>query len=263
MDAPALTPPLLFISDVHLGGFSASKNIHIKSEFIQLINYCQRNDIRIAILGDLFDYWMEYPNFVPTLGKSLLDRFEDFNNQLGPTLYITGNHDNWTRNHLIDRGFYLIHEQYQFTLKDKQILTLHGDGLTDPSFNIARPLLHRFLRSPSFVDIFQTIFPPKMGIKIMKTFSRITRTMDWNPQKENKLNSWAKIQLKHDEHDIILCGHDHIPRRKQFPFGTYINLGTFYNHHTMAFYNNNEINLVCWEADTQTLKQFKTTDINE
>ncbi|NIU01308.1 MAG: hypothetical protein GWN62_08805, partial [Aliifodinibius sp.] len=101
--------PLLFISDVHLGGFSDNKNERIESELIQLINYCQRNDIHLAVLGDLFDYWMEYPDFVPNLGRKLLDRFESFNKELGPTLYITGNHDNWTRNHLEDRGFYLIH----------------------------------------------------------------------------------------------------------------------------------------------------------
>lgn len=257
MDVPALNSPLLFISDIHLGGFSESQNARIQSELIQLINYCQRNDIRIAILGDLFDYWMEYPNAVPQLGKSLLDRFEAFNKQMGPTLFITGNHDNWTRAHLSNRGFYLVHEDYVFHLDDKQFLTLHGDGLADPVHNLERPLIHRFLRSPSFVKFFQTVFPPKMGIAIMKYFSRITRQMDWNPQKEKKLNNWAKNQLKSNKHDFILCGHDHIPRKKQFPFGTYINLGTFYEHRTMAFYNNNEMNLVCWEVNSQTLKQFK------
>lgn len=259
MDAPALTPPLLFISDVHLGGFSASNNERIQSELIQLVNYCQRNNIRIAILGDLFDYWMEYPNTVPTLGKSLLDRFEKFNKQLGPTLFITGNHDNWTRTHLSNRGFHLIHEEYEFTIDDNLILTLHGDGLANPNYNLQRPLMHRFLRSPSFIKFFQSVFPPKMGMAVMKYFSRITRKIDWNPRKEEKLNKWAKKQLKNSDHDYIISGHDHIPRMKQFPFGTYINLGTFYEHRTMVFYNNNEMNLVCWEVNSQTLKQLKLT----
>ncbi|MEL7834349.1 UDP-2,3-diacylglucosamine diphosphatase [Fodinibius sp. Rm-B-1B1-1] len=257
MDGPALNPPLLFISDVHLGGFSKSRNARIQSELIQLINYCQRNDIRIAILGDLFDYWMEYPNTIPKLGKSLLDRFETFNKQMGPTLFITGNHDNWTRDHLSNRGFYLVHEDYVFHLDDKQFLTLHGDGLADPAYKLERPLMHRFLRAPSFVKFFQSLFPPNIGIAIMKHFSRITRKMDWDPQKEKKLNNWAKTQLKSNNHDVILCGHDHIPRKKQFPFGTYINLGTFYEHRSMVYYNKNEINLVCWEVNSQTLKQFK------
>jgi UDP-2,3-diacylglucosamine pyrophosphatase LpxH len=259
MDSPALQLPLLFISDVHLGGFSDAKNERIESELIQLINYCQRNDIRLAVLGDLFDYWMEYPGFVPKLGKKLLDRLEDFNSQLGPTLYITGNHDNWTRNHLIDRGFYLVHESYQFSTNDKKILTLHGDGLTDPKYNLKRPLMHRLLRSQKFVKLFQTVFPPQTGNTIMKYFSRVTRKMDWDTRKEEQLNKWAKHLLKNSDVEVILTGHDHIPRRKQFPFGTYINLGTFYDHQTMAFYNNDGFSLVCWEPELQTLKQFETS----
>lgn len=259
MDSPALQSPLLFISDIHLGGFTDTQNTRIESELIQLINYCQRNNIRLAVLGDLFDYWMEYPGFVPKIGKKLLTRFEDFNNQLGPTLYITGNHDNWTRNHLIDRGFYLIHEQYQFNTNDKEILALHGDGLNDPKYELKRPLMHRVLRSRAFVKLFQTLFPPQTGNFIMKYFSRMTRKMEYNTRKEDQLNNWAKHQLKDSDVDIILSGHDHIPRQKQFPFGTYINLGTFYNHQTMAYYNNEGISLVCWEPELQTLTEFEPT----
>jgi len=257
MNSPALQLPLLFISDVHLGGFSDTKNERIESELIQLINYCQRNGIRLAVLGDLFDYWMEYPEVVPKLGNKLLDRFEDFNRQLGPTLYITGNHDNWTRNHFKDRGFYLVHEHYQFNIDDKEVLALHGDGLANPKYKLKRPLMHRILRNPQFIKLFQRIFPPQTGNTIMKYFSRITRKMDWDTRKEDQLNNWAKHQLKNSDIEVILTGHDHIPRRKQFPFGTYINLGTFYNHQTMVYYNNDGFSLVCWRPELQTLKKFE------
>lgn len=260
MKSPLLKQPILFISDVHLGGFSGKENARIESELIQLINYCQRNKIHLAILGDLFDYWMEYPNHVPKIGKKLLDRFEDFNNSLGPTLFITGNHDNWTKNHFVKKGFYLIHEDYQFSINNQHILTLHGDGLKDKKYHFKRPLLHRILRSSSFVKIFQSVFPPETGINIMKYFSRITRIMEWEQHKEKNLNRWAKHLLKTSDIDVILSGHDHIPRMKQFPFGTYINLGTFYKHRTMAFYNNSGLSLVCWKPDIQTLKQFEISN---
>lgn len=259
MDSPALQQPLLFISDVHLGGFSNTQNERIESELIQLINYCQRNDIRLAVLGDLFDYWMEYPEFVPDLGKKLLDRFEDFNTKLGPTLYITGNHDNWTRDHLKKRGFYLIHEQYLFSTNNKKVLALHGDGLSDPAYNLRRPLMHRILRSRKFVTLFQKVFPPQMGNSVMKYFSRLTRKMEWDARKKEQLNNWARQQLKNSDVEIILTGHDHIPRRKHFTFGTYINLGTFYKHKTMCYYNNDGFSLVCWKPELQTLNQFETS----
>lgn len=250
---------MLFLSDAHLGGFSTEENARIESELIQLINYCQRNDIRMTILGDLFDYWMEYPDHVPQLGKKLLERFQDFNNQLGPTLFITGNHDNWTRDHLTQRGFYLEHESYFYSLDDQKIMTLHGDGLSDGRHNLERPIMHKVLRNKKFLDFFQRVLSPKAGLKTMKYFSRFNRFVEWKSDQSQKLDCWAKQQLKKSDIDFILCGHDHIPRRKQFPFGTYINLGTFYKHKTMAYCNNDVISLVCWEPETQSLTQFETT----
>jgi UDP-2,3-diacylglucosamine pyrophosphatase LpxH len=254
---PTLSQPLLFISDVHIGGFSDQENERIESELIQLVNYCQQNKIQIAILGDLFDYWMEYPDTVPSIGEQLLNRFEEFNQELGPTLFITGNHDNWTRDHLSQRGFYLEDEQHSFTIDSNRLMALHGDGLANPDLKLPRPFLHRLLRNEKFLTIFQSVFPADVGLKIMKYFSRLTRRIDEENQRVKRLNGWARQQLKQTDTDIILCGHDHIPRQKQFPFGTYINLGTFYYHRTMALYNNDMISLVCWKADTQTIKQLR------
>jgi UDP-2,3-diacylglucosamine pyrophosphatase LpxH len=201
---------------------------------------------------------MEYPNWVPKIGTTLLNRFEEFNKKLGPTLYITGNHDNWTREHLIERGFFLEHEYQIFSINDQKMMALHGDGLSDADWSLERPAMHQFLRNHSFVHRFQSIFPPRLGISLMKYFSRVTRMMDWESQKEEKLNEWSKDQLNKTDLDIILCGHDHVPRMKQFPFGTFINLGTFYQHRTMAYYNKNAISLVCWEPETQSLKKIET-----
>ena len=257
MEKPSLEPPILFISDAHLGGFSEQENARIESELIQLLNFCQRNNIHLAVLGDLFDYWMEYPNTVPKLGQQLLGRFEEFNNQLGPTLYITGNHDNWTGGHLQNRGFVIEHEFKTFSIDDKLFMVLHGDGLSDNKFNLPRPKLHRFIRSDSFIRIFQRVLPPRMGLTIMKYFSRLTRFLDQN-QDEETLLQWAKYQLKHQKVSTIICGHNHVPRQKQFPFGTYINLGTFYKHRTMAYYNKGEISLVHWELQTQSLQNYES-----
>lgn len=258
MDQPRLEQPILFISDIHLGGFSKQENQRIENELIQLIDYCEQHNFRIAILGDLFDYWMEYPNHVPNLGQTLLDRFESFNKKVGTSLYITGNHDNWTRDHLSNRGFYLQHNQYEFSINNQKIMALHGDGLADSDYNLSRPLIHKFLRNELFLNIYQTMLPPRAGIKTMKYFSRFSRYIDDETDNSEKLNNWAKEQLTKTGVDIILCGHDHLPRAKHFPYGTYINLGTFYQHQTMAFYNNDSISLVCWESEKRSLTPYGT-----
>lgn len=256
MDELTLSAPILFISDAHLGGFSDTENTRIESELIQLINYCQRNNIRLAVLGDLFDYWMEFPDYIPSLGRQLLDRFEEYNRTLGPTLYITGNHDNWTRGHLSDRGFHVVPEYVELTLDGKKIMLLHGDGLADGTFGLKRPFMHRLLRDSSFIKLYQQVFTPSVGLWLMKHFSKFNRWINREEDNRATLTNWTKQQLQQSEFDLIISGHDHIPRREQFTFGRYINLGTFYKHRTMAFYNNTSADLVFWEPGTQSLQPF-------
>ncbi|WP_185958227.1 UDP-2,3-diacylglucosamine diphosphatase [Fodinibius sediminis] len=255
-----LSPPILFLSDAHLGGFSDAENKRIESDLIQLIDYCRHHEIRIAVLGDLFDYWMEFPGHIPSLGRRLLDRFEEYNRALGPTFYITGNHDNWTFGHLADRGFRVVSEQVELTVDEKKILLLHGDGLADPRFELQRPLVHRILRHPQFIRLYRSLFSPAWALRLMKSFSKWNRKIGSDEEDGAPLTRWAKRQLKNSEYDLVICGHDHIPRMKQFAFGSYINLGTFYQHRTMAYYNNRSIDLVSWDAGAQMLQLFDSTN---
>lgn len=259
MDDLVLSPPILFVSDAHLGGFSESENARIETELVQLINYCQRNTIQIALLGDLFDYWMEYPSHVPMLGRELLDRFEDYNRTLGPTLYITGNHDNWTRGHLSDRGFHVVSEFVELVLDGKKVMLLHGDGLADASHELKRPFIHRLLRHTGFIKLYQGLLPPSAGLMVMKYVSKTNRRLN-SQDNSAKLTGWARGRLQNSELDLIISGHDHIPRKKQFSFGSYINSGTFFKHRSMVFYNNSSAELVCWKPGMQTLQSFDSTD---
>lgn len=254
MDEPNLKPPVLFISDAHLGGFSEAENARIEKELIQLIDYCQDNGIRLVVLGDLFDYWMEFPDYIPPLGEALLRRFRRYNRQLGPTLFISGNHDNWTRGHLEACGFYVEPEYVIVRLQNRRCLLLHGDGLRNGAFDLKRPLMHRMLRHPLFIRYYQQVLSPRLGLRLMKYFSRFNRWMDRDRDYAAPLNRWAEELLEDAPLDFIICGHDHVPRRKHFSFGSYINLGTFFKHRTMAFYNNGAVSLVHWKPDTCSLK---------
>lgn len=243
----------LFVSDAHLGGFSDTKNKQIEQELIHLIDFCEVNGFEIYILGDLFDYWMEYPGHKPNLGEALLRRFKTFNaNKTGPTLYITGNHDNWTNGYFKTIGFEVEKNHRFLNIEGKKIMLLHGDGLEDPSFKLSRPLFHRLLRNRSFVKMYQTLLPPKAGLDVMKRFSRLARLREVSETEKN-LNNWAKKELETSDTDFILCGHDHTPRMLNYDFGTFINLGTFYQHRSVAAYNNNKFSLVTWDDGVRQL----------
>lgn len=247
----------VFISDVHLGAFSKDTNQQIEEDLIALIQHCKENHLHLYILGDLFDYWMEYPekDFIPDLGQKVLQAFEDYNNSVFPALYITGNHDNWTFGHFEERGFE-IESNFRFkVIGSKRFLLMHGDGIAAKKIDFPRATFHKLLRSRKFVQTYQKILPPKQGIAAMKIFSSITRRK--NNHNPEPLNRQAKKIFEKHNLDFIISGHDHVPRVETFSQGCYINLGTFFNHRTIGLYNNEGLQLVKWKASAKKFLPFE------
>ncbi|MDX1637836.1 MAG: UDP-2,3-diacylglucosamine diphosphatase [Balneolaceae bacterium] len=260
MPTSAEQQPLLFLSDVHLGGFSPDKNQRLEKQLIGLVDYCEENNIKIFLLGDLYDYWMEYPNHRPELGERLNRRFETYNKRFGPTLFITGNHDNWTRSYFESIGF-TVEPDYRLLNRDgTRILLMHGDGLPDTDGTVQRPAMHRLLRNASFISLYQRLFPPATGLAVMKWFSRLNRLLGQFREDAETLDAWAESRLRNTDTDLVLCGHDHIPRKKEYSFGTFCNLGTFYKHRTVALYNNGHVELVVWNDTSRQLENCQLTE---
>jgi UDP-2,3-diacylglucosamine hydrolase len=247
----------IFLSDVHLGAFPEAVDKKIESDLIALLDYCTKHDIQLHILGDLFDYWMEYPGYKPKIGKSMLDAFERFNKNKFPVTYILGNHDNWTQGYFENQiGFRINEDYYGLTVDNIHFFLHHGDGLSDPTMKLPRPHFHKLLRSKWFTTLFQIIFPPDAGLHLMKTFSGMGRE---NIRIEPKrLDNWSESFLERSIFNVVISGHDHIPRVETFSFGTYINLGTFCHHRIVAHYTNGRIKLVTWSAEKNKLVPLNT-----
>ncbi|HKJ33905.1 MAG TPA: UDP-2,3-diacylglucosamine diphosphatase [Balneolales bacterium] len=250
--------PILFISDVHIGGFSKSKEQYIEQDLLSLIDYADNNGYAICVLGDLFDFWMEYPNKRPSIGKKVLDRFARFNKKNTSSLYITGNHDNWVYNYFEKCGFDVDGEYRILKIENKSVLLMHGDGVEDEFLELPRPYFHRILRNPKFVFIFRHLLPPSLGIATTKWFSRFNRTFNEKSEKECTpfIDDWAKRMLAEQKFDVIICGHHHYPRFINVNNGLYINLGNFFNDRTLAIYNNEGFQLVKWHGLNQKIERL-------
>ncbi|HMB41551.1 MAG TPA: UDP-2,3-diacylglucosamine diphosphatase [Balneolaceae bacterium] len=247
----------LFISDVHFGAFEEQKQLQIEKDLFSLIDYCEKHSILLHVLGDLFDYWMEFPNYIPPLGKNILARFGRYHNKVGPTLYVTGNHDFWTVGAFEDIGFDVKKNETTITLGKRSVFLMHGDGIEDKRFKMPRPLLNRVLRHPRFVTFFQAVFSGSGANAVMKRFSEFTRDpMDENPE---KLNGWAHKLISEHHFDVVITGHDHVERTETFSGGIYINCGAFHKKYTLAEYKNEEFKLVRWNSHQKKLLPFKRT----
>ena len=107
-----IEPTHLFLADVHLGS-SKSMGENYERNLCSLINYAAEKKIHLYLLGDIFDYWMEFPNHeqkishnssdnkttIPLIGSMLLDTLHQYNESFTPAYYILGNHDYWDAGH--------------------------------------------------------------------------------------------------------------------------------------------------------------------
>ncbi|RNC80057.1 MAG: hypothetical protein ED557_13085 [Balneola sp.] len=251
----------LFISDVHIGAFSPIKEEELARNLLTLIDYAIEHEALLYVLGDLFDYWMEFPkqNYIPNIGKEVLDKFEEYNRSVAKALFITGNHDNWTFGHFEDRGFDVERNYRVIELEGLKVLLMHGDGQFGKRDDFIRPFYHKVLRHPTFTKIFQKVFSPTLGLSFMKIFSNVTRKRNYrNPV---PLNNHAESILNAKEIDLVLCGHDHIPRMETFSGGRYINSGPFFSDGTLVRYKNGAFELVKWHIETQEFVPFLSNSI--
>ena len=246
----------IFISDVHLGAFSESEEERVETELVELIHYAISKKAHLYILGDLFDYWMEFPKSdqIPSPGKKVLEAFEIYNRTVGPALYITGNHDNWTLGHFETLGFDVENEYKVLELDGLRILLLHGDAVFNSNGGLKRGLLHQILRNRTFLKLYRSILPPSVGIFLMRSFSKLSKLFEH--QDPVPLTDNAKWATEHLPVDVVLCGHDHIPRTEHLEHGLYINTGTFFYHKTVARYVNGEFSLVTWKSNTKEFAPF-------
>ncbi len=247
----------LFISDVHIGAFDSKTEQKIESDLLALITYATETRAKLYVLGDLFDYWMEFPqsNFIPKIGANILAAFEIYNSTVSPAIYITGNHDNWTLNHFKERGFEIESDFRIVDVFNQKIFLMHGDGIFEKTMTLKRPLLHRILRNEWFLKLYRGILPKSLAIKLMQVFSNSTKKIGGrNPY---PLNKNAEEILHGQIASTVITGHDHIPRVETFNSGLYINLGTFFYHRTLVRGVHGVLSLVQWDAQKKQFNEYQ------
>lgn len=252
----------VFVSDVHLGGFEKSDNERIEARFLALIEYVRISRLRLVIAGDLFDYWMDYRNEWPRTFDRVLEAFEELYSQRGEkTLFVTGNHDNWTGPRLAEAGFDLEPDYRILQIGGQRALVMHGDGLLNDEMKLERPRFHRLLRNPYFVKLYQTLLPPVAGIELMRQFSRKSKLRDYMISPDNTtrhLDTWAVGFLKTTtKADVLLCGHHHNAIHLKTGNRQYINLGNFCFGQSLALHTKQGFALVKWNCAESRFEKLK------
>ena len=221
---------IYFLSDAHLGSLAIEKGWAHQKKLIDMLEEMSKDAASIYMLGDMFDFWMEY--FIRDKKKHQYAPFFKELRKLskqGIHVHIfTGNHDLWTFGGMAQLSNAEIHYEPCTILRyGKAIYLAHGDGLLPSNWESLYPKdvkkkIKRFMR---LKDIFRSPFlqfcfrclPPSWGNKFGYEWAKRSRLKEiakpcpYKGEDKEELVLFAKEQEKqHNHRDYYIFGHRHI-----------------------------------------------------
>ena len=90
---------IYFASDNHLGAPSREKSLEREKIFVKWLDKIKKDACEIFLLGDLFDFWIEYNEVVPKGFVRVLGKLAEISDSGIQINFFVGNHDLWTKDY--------------------------------------------------------------------------------------------------------------------------------------------------------------------
>ncbi|MCR5050296.1 MAG: UDP-2,3-diacylglucosamine diphosphatase [Paludibacteraceae bacterium] len=221
---------IYFLSDAHLGSLAIERGWAHQKRLIELLEEMSKDAVSIYMLGDMFDFWMEY--YTHDKAKH---QFSPFFKELRKLTkkgihvhFFTGNHDLWTYGGIEQMSGCQIHyNACDISRYGKSLHLSHGDGVLPSNWETLypKPVVRKIKRFIRLRNIFRSPFlqfcfrclPPAMGNKIGYTWAKRSRLKEianpcpYKGEDQEELVLFAKEQEQRGIHrDYYIFGHRHI-----------------------------------------------------
>jgi UDP-2,3-diacylglucosamine hydrolase len=221
-----MSPPpdrAVFVSDLHLGTRYAGARTDREGLFERFLYGLEGKASRLFLLGDVFEFWMEYRHFIPKHHFGVLAALRHLRRAGMEIHYVGGNHDFNLGTFFHETLDLVTHEgPFVAEVQGKRLLLLHGDGM-NPRDRAYR-LVKRVLRHPLSNWAWKLIHPD-LGMRIALGVGKSSRDMHGGvPRDLDQYENEAR-RLLAQGYDIVMHGHVHAGFVKTLPEGVYVNTG--------------------------------------
>ncbi|MBN1278230.1 MAG: UDP-2,3-diacylglucosamine diphosphatase [Chlorobium sp.] len=220
---------IYFISDSHFG-LQSEREEQLKLEKLERLFAMIREGGRsLYMLGDIFDYWMEFRHVIPKGFSRVLCLLYDLSRSGVEVVYVAGNHDFYLGNYFErELGLKTYYGLNSFDYAGRTFLFAHGDGLGDG--DLGYKLFARFVRKRFNLGLL-TAFHADLTVGLMKKLSYLSRHHKPAdiPEESNRLLNFAESIAEERDFDYFVCGHNHAQGIHRLRNGAsrYVNLGTW------------------------------------
>ena len=241
--------PIYFISDIHLNLLRNPDEIARQEHLFSFLRHVGETGGTLFIVGDLFDFYFEYPDVIPKTYFEFYRVLADLKDKGIKIHYFLGNHDFWGK------------EFIQSTLTDKiyprdtiveldgtKIYVTHGDGIL--FWDRGYRALKTVLQHPWFIGFYRWIHPT-LGY----AFARLIANRQKNYPHSEEYNSKVRKEMigfaarrNQEGADVVITGHYHQAVEIAVNSGKLIILGDWIRLFTYAIFDGSEIQLRSWDS---------------
>ena len=184
-------------------------------KFVELLDLSTRAD-HLVLLGDIFDFWFDYPHFRLSGYDSILKALDKVRDAGTKIHFIGGNHDIWATGFMHQRyGCSRTGETEIVQFGDRRVLLVHGDGLL--KFDWAYNSFRAVVRNRAGIVLAKALHP-EILYALSKWLSGKSRsaTRDEASGIEARARKWLDRQQQADQDldqdqkwDLMVMGHVH------------------------------------------------------
>ena len=151
-----MNTPVYFISDVHLRLTLNNDEKQRRKKFYKVLDKICKTGGTCFFVGDLFDFYFEYPDLIPKAYSDFYDKAMSLKKQGIGLHFLTGNHDYWTEefmeNVIMDKVYL---DDTQIEIDGKRFYLTHGDGLL--SWDYGYRLLKKIILHKVYTKLYKLV----------------------------------------------------------------------------------------------------------
>lgn len=237
----------VFVSDLHFGTRAYQARADRERLFERFLREQQGRISHLFLLGDVFEFWMEYRHVIPKHHFGVLSALHRLREGGVEIHYVCGNHDfnlgTFFRDHL---GLITHSGPFTMTLQGRRLLLLHGDGMNprDKAYRLVRRVLHS-----RWANVLWKLIHPDLGIRIALGVGKASRARHGDIVPDlDQYEAEARRRLREGGYDAVIHGHIHAGFVNRFPEGLHVNTGEWLKRLEYVDMEGGEFSLKTYDA---------------
>ncbi|TNJ47157.1 UDP-2,3-diacylglucosamine diphosphatase [Tamlana fucoidanivorans] len=239
---------IYFASDNHLGAPTNEASLPREKKFVAWLDAIKEDAAAIFLLGDLFDFWIDFKTVVPKGFTRTLGKLAEISDSGIPIYYFVGNHDLWMNGYFEEElNIPVFHQPKEFTFNNKTFFIGHGDGLGPGDKGYKR--MKKVFTNPFCKWLFRWLHPD-LGVRLAQYLSVKNKLISGDEDAKflGEDNEWlvqyCKRKLEDKHRDFFVFGHRHLPLNIDLPENSkYINLGDWIQYFTYGVFDGDQFEL--------------------